>query len=43
MFDQTGFANGKVQGTQKATGLRPGFMPKLVASGIELPESVFAK
>lgn len=43
MYEQTGFVNGKVQGMHKATGLRPGFMPKLVASGIELPESVFAK
>jgi pilus assembly protein CpaF len=43
LFNQTGFANGKVQGTQTATGLRPGFMPKLVSVGIELPESVFAK
>jgi pilus assembly protein CpaF len=43
LFEQTGITNGKVQGTQKATGLRPSFMPKLVASGIELPESVFAK
>ncbi len=43
MFEQTGITNGKVQGIQKPTGLRPGFMPKLVASGIELPESVFTK
>ncbi len=43
MFDQTSFSNGKVQGVQRATGLRPGFIHKLVASGIELPESVFAK
>jgi len=41
LFDQTGFINGKVQGTQRATGLRPLFMPKLIANGVEIPDSAF--
>jgi pilus assembly protein CpaF len=42
-FKQTGVKNGLVQGTLEPTGLRPRFMPKLIANGIELPESVFEK
>jgi len=41
MFDQTGIRNGIVQGQQRPTGLRPRFMTKLVANGIEMPDSVF--
>jgi len=43
VFNQTGIKNGVVQGIQTATGLRPRFMPKLIANGIELPDSVFEK
>ena len=42
-FDQTGVKNGVVQGSLKATGLRPQFLHKLVANNIEIPESVFEK
>jgi len=42
-FDQTGIKNGVVQGSLKATGLRPQFLHKLVANNIEIPESVFDK
>ena len=40
-FEQTGIKNGIVQGVQKPTGLRPRFMHKMIANGIELPDSVF--
>ena len=43
VFTQTGLKNGVVQGELKATGLRPRFLHKLIANGIEIPESVFAK
>jgi pilus assembly protein CpaF len=43
VFEQTGFNYGKVRGKQSPTGLRPHFMPKLVANGIEIPDSAFAK
>ncbi len=42
-FNQTGLKNGLVQGSLKATGLRPQFLHKLVANNIEIPESVFEK
>jgi len=42
VFDQTGFSYGKVRGTQKPTGLRPKFMPKMIANGIEIPDSAFS-
>lgn len=41
IFHQTGIKNGVVQGSLKATGLRPRFLTKLVANSIELPENVF--
>jgi pilus assembly protein CpaF len=41
IFEQTGIRNGAVQGQQKPTGLRPRFMHKMVANGIELPDTVF--
>jgi pilus assembly protein CpaF len=41
LFHQTGIKNGVVQGSLKATGLRPKFMNKLVANSIELPENTF--
>jgi pilus assembly protein CpaF len=43
MFQQTGFKNNMVEGTLKATGLRPKFMTKLEENSIKLPESVFAE
>ena len=43
IFNQTGIVNGVVKGNLKATGLRPQFMKKLIAHGIEIPASVFAK
>ena len=42
-FEQTGTKNNMIQGVHKSTGLRPGFTPKLIAAGINLPDSVFAK
>ncbi len=43
VFNQTGVKSGVVQGSLKATGLRPKFMHKVIASGVEIAESVFAK
>jgi len=43
VFTHTGIKNGVVQGTLKPTGLRPRFLHKLIANGIEIPESVFEK
>ena len=43
LFTQTGIKNGIVQGSLKSTGLRPRFLHKLIANGIEIPESVFEK
>ncbi len=43
IFKQTGLKNGKVQGSLKATGLRPQFLHKMVANNIEIPDSVFDK
>jgi len=43
VFNQTGIKNGVVQGSLKATGLRPQFLHKLVANNIEIPDSVFEK
>ena len=40
-FDQTGVENGKVMGRLRPTGLRPKFMDKLEAAGINLPPSIF--
>ena len=42
-FNQTGIKNGLVQGSLKATGLRPRFIKKMVANNIEIPENVFEK
>jgi pilus assembly protein CpaF len=41
IFDQTGMEAGKVVGRLRPTGLRPKFMDKLEASGINLPPSIF--
>ena len=43
VFQQTGVKNGVVQGSMTATGLRPKFLHKLIANGIELPANVFDK
>jgi len=43
VFHQTGIRNGIVQGSLKPTGLRPRFMDKFVANGIEVPDSIFEK
>lgn len=43
LFNQTGIKNGVVQGSLKATGLRPRFLHKLVANNIEVPDGVFEK
>ena len=42
-FKQTGFQNGFIQGKQWPTGLRPHFMDKFVANGIQVPDEVFDK
>ncbi len=41
VFEQTGYESGKVIGRLRATGLRPRFMDKLEAAGINLPPSIF--
>ncbi len=41
VFEQTGFEDGKVIGRLRPTGLRPRFIDKLEASGINLPASIF--
>ncbi len=42
VFEQTGLAgNGAVKGRFKATGIRPRFMEKLKARGIEAPQEMF--
>jgi pilus assembly protein CpaF len=40
-FEQTGFRDGKIQGSLKPTGTRPTFMRRFKASGIELPPGDF--
>ena len=40
-FVQTGFEDGKIQGTLLPTGVRPTFMPKFPSRGIELPPGDF--
>jgi len=41
-YVQTGVQNGQVQGHFSATGVRPKFMEKLEAAGINLPPTIFA-
>jgi len=41
VFEQTGFENGQIIGRLRPTGLRPKFMDKIEASGINLPPSIF--
>jgi 2-iminobutanoate/2-iminopropanoate deaminase len=40
-FEQTGVVDGKVQGDLKPTGIRPTFMPRFAAAGVELPPDEF--
>ena len=41
VFEQTGIENGQIVGRLRPTGLRPKFMDKLEAAGINLPPSIF--
>jgi pilus assembly protein CpaF len=41
VFEQTGMEAGKVVGRLRPTGLRPKFMDKIEAAGINLPPSIF--
>jgi pilus assembly protein CpaF len=41
VFEQTGVEAGKVMGRLRPTGLRPKFIDKIEASGINLPPSIF--
>jgi pilus assembly protein CpaF len=41
VYEQTGIENGQITGRLRPTGLRPKFMDKLEAAGINLPPSIF--
>ena len=41
VYEQTGIENGQIVGRLRPTGLRPKFMDKLEAAGINLPPSIF--
>jgi pilus assembly protein CpaF len=41
VYEQTGIENGQIAGRLRPTGLRPKFMDKLEAAGINLPPSIF--
>ena len=41
VFEQTGVENGQIIGRLRPTGLRPKFMDKIEAAGINLPPSIF--
>jgi len=41
VFEQTGFEDGKVIGRLRPTGLRPKFIDRIEASGINLPATIF--
>jgi pilus assembly protein CpaF len=41
IFEQTGVENGQIVGRLRPTGLRPKFMDKIEATGINLPPSIF--
>ena len=43
MYNYTALRDGRIMGGLKPSGLRPKFIAKIRASGIDLPESVFAK
>jgi enamine deaminase RidA (YjgF/YER057c/UK114 family) len=40
-FEQTGVRDGKIEGRLQPTGIRPTFMPRFKASGVELPTDEF--
>lgn len=40
-FEQTGFEEGKIVGQLRSTGLRPGFMDRIEAAGINIPPTIF--
>ena len=40
-FEQTGFVDGKIQGSLKPTGIRPTFMPAFQIRGVKLPEGQY--
>jgi pilus assembly protein CpaF len=41
VYEQTGIENGQITGRLRPTGLRPKFMEKIEATGINLPPSIF--
>jgi pilus assembly protein CpaF len=41
VFEQTGMENGRVVGRMRPTGLRPKFMDRIEAAGLQLPPSIF--
>ena len=41
VFEQTGVENGRVVGRMRPTGLRPKFMDRIEAAGMQLPQSIF--
>jgi pilus assembly protein CpaF len=41
VFEQAGMENGKIMGRLRPTGLRPKFMDKIEAAGINLPPAIF--
>ena len=43
VFEHAGLKNGMVQGSLKATGLRPSFTTKLTSAGIILPDAVYER
>jgi pilus assembly protein CpaF len=40
-FEQSGFEEGKIVGSLRSTGLRPGFMERIEAAGVHVPPSIF--
>ncbi len=40
-FEQSGTENGRIVGRLRPSGLRPKFMEKIEAAGIQLPPSIF--
>lgn len=40
-FEQTGYDNGRIVGALRSTGLRPGFMDRMEAAGVQVPPSIF--
>ena len=40
-FEQTAYAEGKIEGELRPTGVRPTFMPQFVKNGVTLPEGEF--